>query len=100
MTQKERISYYETLLDRVSEASGQLDAALEAFAQVQPLVRELDAYYGSEEWRGDLADDEAGKLPAGLKRGVLSEDAAYDALAENRRLLDRMLEVVTQALRP
>ncbi len=99
MTQLERITYYEGLLDRLTAASGQLDAALEAFAAAQPLARELNAYYGGEDWRGDFADDEAGRLPAGLKRGVLSEGAAYDALTEERRLLRRMLEVVADSLK-
>ncbi len=96
MTQAERIAHYEAILNRSAAASARLDAALEAFAAVQPLVRELDAYYGGEDWRADLADDEAGKLPEDLKRGVLSEDAAYDALEDNRRLLARMLEIVTE----
>lgn len=98
MTQTERITHYEELLDRSVAAAEKLDAALEAFAAVQPLVRELDGYYGSADWRADLADDEAGRLDAALKRGVLSEDAAYDALAENRRLLRRMLEVVAESM--
>jgi hypothetical protein len=99
MTQTERIAYFEEILDRSAAASARLDAALEAFAALRPLVRELDAYYGGEDWRRDLADDEAGRLPADLKRGVLSEDAAWDALAEDRRLLARMLEIVADSLR-
>jgi len=38
-------------------------------------------------------------LPADLKRGVLSEDGAYDVLTDNRELLARMLETVAQAMR-
>lgn len=96
MTQEARVAYYETILDRAADAAALLDAPLEAFAALQPLVRELDAYYGGADWRRDLADDEAGRLPAGLKRGVLSEDGAYDALAENRRLLGRMAEIAAE----
>ncbi len=98
MTQIERIAHYEDALDLLTAASAELDAALEAFAAAQPLARELDAYYGGGDWKEDFADDEAGRLPAGLKRGVLSEDAAYDALAENRRLLRRMLEIAAQGV--
>ena len=93
MTQTERITYFEDILERIAAASARLDAALDAFEAVQPLARELDAYYGGADWRADFADDEAGRLPSGLKRGVLSEDAAYDALEENRRLLRRMREL-------
>ena len=46
----------------------------------------------------DYEDDEAGKLPKDLKRGVLSEDAVYDLITENRELLVRMLRLVTAAL--
>lgn len=99
MTQPERIAHYEALLDQINAAVADLDRALEAFAAVQPLARELDGYYGSDDWRRDYADDEAGRLPADLKRGVLSEDGAYDALTDNRELLARMLETVAQAMR-
>ncbi len=97
MTQTERITRYEDILNRSVAASARLDAALEAFAALQPLVRELDAYYGGADWRADLADDEAGRLPAALRRGVLSEDAVYDALEENRRLLRRMRALCAQS---
>ncbi len=83
----ERITYYEAILDRAADAARGLRDAIEAFEAAQPLVRELAAYYGSAEWRRDFEDDEAGRLPPDLKRGVLSEDAVYDALSENDELL-------------
>lgn len=92
MTQTERVAYFEDILNRSVAASARLEAALDEFEALQPLVRELDAYYGGADWRADYADDEAGRLPKTLKRGVLSEDAAYDALTENRRLLARLGE--------
>ena len=46
------------------------------------LVRELDGYYGSDVWKRDLADDEAGLLPRDLRRGVLSEDGVFNVLEE------------------
>ena len=99
MEQIERITYYEGLLDRVSAANAGLERALAEYRDAQVAARALDAYYGSEEWKQDFADDEAGKLPRTLKRGVLSEDAAYDALGANRALLTQMLETVAQVLR-
>ncbi len=98
MTQIERIEHYEALLDRLTLVCGELENALENFrAQLEPM-RELDAYYGSELWRQDLADDEAGRLPAELRRGVLSEDAAFNALTDYRRLRAEMLYTVADAL--
>lgn len=99
MEQIERITYYEGLLDRVSAANAGLERALAEYRDAQAAARELDTYYGGEEWKQDFADDEAGKLPRTLKRGVLSEDAAYDALCANRALLTQMLETVAQELK-
>ena len=99
MEQIGRITYYEGLLDRVSAANAGLERALAEYRDAQAAARELDTYYGSEEWKQDFADDEAGKLPRTLKRGVLSEDAAYDALGANRALLTQMLETVAQVLK-
>ena len=87
MTQIERIKYFECILDRTSAAMARLEAAIEEFKAVQPLVSELSEYYGGKKWRRDFEDDETGKLPEDLKRGVLSEDAVYDTLNENDRLL-------------
>ncbi len=99
MQKTERIQYYESVLDKILAANRALEEALEQYAATQPLVRELNAYYGSREWRNDLAEDEAGLLPSDLKRGVLSEDGAYDALSDNHTLLVRMLELVADSLR-
>lgn len=97
MEQRERIAYYEALLDRITAANAELETAMEAFRQVLPALKELNEYYGSPAWRRDLAADEAGKLPPDLKRGVLSEDGAYDALTDSRRLLADMLELAQAA---
>ena len=86
MTDIQRIAHYEELLDRVTEAAGELEAALEKFRSVQDDVAALAAYYESGDWRRDFEDDEAGRLPPDLKRGVLSEDAVYNALSDNDRL--------------
>ena len=53
-------------------------------------IAELDNYYGSEMWKQDYADDEAGRLPADLKRGVLSEDGIWNLLSDARELSDRL----------
>ena len=58
----------------------------------------LNEYYGSPLWWEDFEADEAGKLPADLKRGVLSEDEAYDLLESYRDLLRRMKEFAEKVL--
>ena len=95
----ERIQRFEGLLDAVGPALKDLEAALDRFDEVQEAVRELSAYYGSEEWQSDLAEDEAGKLPADLKRGVLSEDGIYDVLSDHYALTVRLLDTVSSILK-
>ena len=41
----------------------------------------------SGQWLKDFEADEKGKLPANLKRGVLSEDGLYNLLAETRDII-------------
>ncbi len=54
---------------------------------LRDLTNELESYYGSDEWKQDFADDEAGLLPAKLARGVLSEDGIYNLLERSKELL-------------
>lgn len=67
-----RISEMERLFDNISEGKGTSEDKAK-----------LEAYYTGKDWRFDFELDEAGLLPAGLKRGVLSEDAVYDLLEDN-----------------
>ena len=53
---------------------------------LRTLIDELEAYYTSDVWKQDFADDEAGLLPKDLKRGVLSEDGIYNLLEESKEL--------------
>ena len=76
-----------------------MDATLDRFDDIQGDVQELSAYYGSESWHADLAEDEAGNLPADLKRGVLSEDGIYDVLSEHYALTVRLLDTVSAILK-
>ena len=92
MEQIERIKQMELLLDRSSLAVIRLSAALDDYEAVQTAVRELSAYYGSDEWKKDFADDEQGLLPENLKRGVLSEDGIWNLLSDCRDLNKRMQE--------
>ena len=76
----------EQLFDRASGAVAELSAALDKYQAAQEAIATLSAYYGSDEWKQDFADDEAGLLPTGLKRGVLAEDGIWNLLAEVREL--------------
>ena len=99
MNQIERITHYETMLHEAEDALSVLGDALEGYRAVQDKIRALDEYYGSEEWRQDFEDDEAGKLPADLPRGVLSEDGIYDVLTDERELTALMIEYAADFIR-
>ena len=91
--QMQRIQQMEEILDYVQAAERSLDTALERFEKLPGLVKKLDVYY-SQHWREDYEADEAGLLPPDLKRGLLSQDAVWDALADYRALVLRMLDAV------
>lgn len=80
----------EHLLEVASRAVKGLAAALDDYEAAQEALRELEAYYGSEEWKQDFAADEAGRLPKEMKRGVLSEDAVWNLLEERDEVESRL----------
>lgn len=92
MEQMERIKRMEQQLEVASRAVKGLAAALDDYDAAQEALRELEAYYGSEEWRHDFEADEAGRLPKEMKRGVLSEDAVWNLLEERDKLESRIKE--------
>ena len=90
MKQIERIERMEQNLERARQALRELDYALDEYEAVQEALQELDTYYGSDTWKQDFADEEQGRLPKSLKRGVLSEDAIWDVLEDYRNLKERL----------
>ena len=85
-----RIRQMERRLNRATMAVKRLEAALDKWEAAQEAIAALNEYYGSDLWKQDLADDEAGRLPADLKRGVLSEDGIWDLLTDCRELTSRL----------
>ncbi len=85
-----RIREMEQRLTRALKVVRAMDSTLNAFELVQGDIRTLDEYYGSDDWKADLAADKAGLLPLTLKRGVLSEDGIWNLLEDNKDLLRRM----------
>ena len=84
------------ILDEATEAVASLSEALEKYSAIQDKLQELSAYYSSEQWCQDFDDDNAGKIPQNLKRGVLSEDAVYNLLADVTRLENWMEKLSAQ----
>lgn len=98
MTREERIAYYEKILDRTADAIRNLEAALDEYEAICPLLQELERYYTGPEWKADYDADAAGDLPRDLKRGVLSEDGIDDVLHDFRDLEDRLNGLKVQKL--
>ena len=76
----DRIAHYEQIMDRIIRVIEQDGITPVVYESVLPELEELEAYYTGPEWQEDYAADEAGLLPEGLKRGVLSQDGISDLL--------------------
>ena len=94
MEQIERITQMEQRMDRAAAAVMSLSAALDRYEEVREDISALEAYYDSDKWKQDFADDEAGKFPADLRRGVLSEDGIWNLLSDARELVERLHSIV------
>ena len=90
MEQIERIRHMEQLFDLASESITELSMTLDKYEKMQYVIAALSNYYSNDEWKQDFADDEAGRLPKDLKRGVLSEDGIWNVLSseENEQETD------------
>ena len=98
MTQIDRIRQMEECLDASAAAVEKLGAALKEYEAVQKQYKKLSDYYGSPRWMKDFEDDEAGLLPDGLKRGVLSEDGIWNLLSDCQELQILLKETAEKTL--
>ncbi|MCR5709383.1 MAG: DUF4298 domain-containing protein [Bacteroidales bacterium] len=87
-----RIEAMEASMERTARAVDALEKALDAYETVKPDIDRLTDYLESGAWREDFEADEAGLVPKGLKRGVLSEDGLYNLLADIVRVNELMQE--------
>lgn len=98
MKQIERIEKMEQYLSESEQAVSALSEAMDRYEAAQKGLKKLSDYYGSTLWMKDYEDDEAGKLPENLHRGVLSEDAVYNLLTDHHELILRMSRAVTRSI--
>ena len=91
--QIKRIRQMERRLGSAMAAVKRLTSAVDKWESVEEAIAALEEYYGSDLWKQDFADDEAGLLPADLKRGVLSEDAIWNLLTDVKELNVRLNEL-------
>lgn len=88
-----RVSQMEAALVRLNHAIETVEGALDTYEQMWDDYRALDSYYSGKAWWEDLEADNQGLLPEDLPRGVLSEDALYDALGDAEALRQRLTEI-------
>lgn len=87
-SQIERIKRMEQCFSNVFAVIKESTRTSEMLRTIKEDVAILNEYYGSELWKKDLAADEAGLLPDGLHRGVLSEDGIWNLLAGYKELVN------------
>jgi len=98
LSQIERIKNMEEKFNKSQNAIKELNKALKEYTKAQESIRELAAYYSSIEWKKDFQDDEKGKLPKDLKRGVLSEDGIYNLLDDNIEMQKKLCRTIEKSI--
>lgn len=86
----ERIKYFESIYDEVSQNIESLKKNLDQYEESLSKLKELKDYYNSSKYMEDYTLDEKGMIPKDLKRGILSEDSIDDLLIESIELEERL----------
>ena len=79
---EERVCRMEELFVRLSAAAADGRTASDSEDDLREAARVLSEYLSGGGWLQDYERDEQGLFPAGLKRGVLSQDGLYDLLED------------------
>ena len=87
-----RIQENEERLDKIISVVKELENALNNFEDIQNIIKELELYYGSENWFKDKDAHDKGEIK-NIKAGVLSEDAVWNTLTDIREIYERMYEI-------
>ncbi len=90
----ERISLMENRYDEVTRVLAALEEAVDEYEDFKSEIDALKEYMASGQWKEDYEADEAGQLPSGLKRGVLSQDALYNLLNDADQIVARARKVL------
>ena len=77
-----RVAAMSRSMARVQRAVDALKRDLARLNRLDREVAQLDEYQRSGLWQKDFEADEAGEVPSGINRAVLSEDALYNLLRE------------------
>ena len=89
----EHITEMENKMVQLEGLVRELEAVLDRADAAEEDYAALVSYYYSEQRSQDLADDENGRIPQDLHRGVLSEDEIFDLMGDHRELGLRMIQM-------
>lgn len=89
-----RVREMEERYDELTRVLAGLDEAISEYKTFKPDLQALREYMESGQWKQDFEADEAGQIPADVKRGVLSEDGLYDLLQGADKILSRAQEAL------
>lgn len=88
----------EAVLNEVESFFHDFEKMLEKYREILPKMKGLWAYYESEQWREDYDASNRGEIPRNIPHGVLSEDAVYSAMYNQRRLAIEYIRQMTDVL--
>jgi hypothetical protein len=95
----DRIRQFEALYNEWAAMLPALEAAQQQWQQARTRLQALRAYYFDGDWRAHMEADEAGRIPADLPRGILTEDTLYNAFIAERELALEWVQLGAQALK-
>ena len=85
LKQIKRIQNMEKLYDEANIVLNDYKRSLRKYKNIQKNIKVLEEYY-DKQFIKDYEDDEKGKIPDNIKRGVLSQDGLYNLFIENDKL--------------
>lgn len=88
----------EAILNEIEGFLQDFEKMLEKHKEIQSKMENLWAYYESEQWREDYDASGRGEIPRSIPHGVLSEDAVYNAMYNQRRLAIECIRQMTDVL--
>ena len=86
------IQQMEGVLNTSEALIKELYEVLERWEAHQSALKQLIAYYESEQWMEDYDASNEGQLPKDMPQGVLSEDAVYNVIADVENLKETFAE--------
>ena len=88
-----RIQKMEERYDSLERSIRALETALASCDGFKDNYKALKKYQKSGRWLKDFEADEQGKLPADLKRGVLSQDGLYNLLQDASDVMEALKDI-------